>query len=414
MDLVLSWGRRTPADPELITLERAIVEEIAELGFCDATIDGACARAGASTETFGSHFSDLEDAYCEVFHSLVAEIFARAVPAFEVEEGWRNQIRAVAYEVFRYIAEDRARARYLVVEVLSAGERAQSMREHGLALMAELIDQGRSEMEDPQCVTRATAEALAGAGYRAARIGVENDDLDPLALLPSMLYNIVLPYVGAADALVELTRVPPRALTGPIEPAERERLLRVLVAEVAENGRGATSATSVCARAELRPQDFSACFVDLEDALCQGLEYIDSQIVARAQAAVNSRPNWREQLRAAAYSLSDYLGEDLGRARFLMVEATEFGERAKLIRYDALQLAIDLIDQGRQELSDPGSLERKVAERAAVELFGSVTSALRAGGEGYADSQIRTFLRGLVEPYVGSAEAERELGLPRP
>src|SRR5262249_735218 len=142
-------------------------------------------------------------------------------------------------------------------------------------------------------------------------------------------------------------------------------------------GRGypETDVAAVCERGGITEAEFLAHFDDLEDAACRGIEQIEAEIVQRVEAAVARQGSWRLQLRAAAYALPHYLIEDLLRARFLRVDAGLIGERAHLIRHDALQLAIDLIDQGREELADPSTMSRGDAERAAFELFGAVREA---------------------------------------
>jgi AcrR family transcriptional regulator len=142
------------------------------------------------------------------FKEALAEFFRRVMPAFAAESTWREQIRGVAYTVFDFVHEDRERARLMLVDTLAAGEQATVMREQGLELLVELIDQGRNELEDPDSVSRATAEAIAGTVHRQIRVAVQSDRVVP-ELVPKLLYNVVLPYCGAEAAKEELTRPRP-------------------------------------------------------------------------------------------------------------------------------------------------------------------------------------------------------------
>ena len=81
----------------------------------------------------------------------------------------------------------------------------------------EFIDLGRTELEDPDSLTRATAEAVGGAIFSRIRSEVECGDTATLpGLLPKMMYTAVLPYLGPEVAAEEL-EIPP-----PPRPAGRE------------------------------------------------------------------------------------------------------------------------------------------------------------------------------------------------
>jgi len=106
-------------------------------------------------------------------------VLVDAFGAFAAAQTYADRIRAVAHAMFRFMAEDERRARFLYVEVFAAGERTQLIRDQGMEGMYELIDSRRLELEDPESISRATAD------------------------------NIVLPYVGDDPARAELEISPP-------------------------------------------------------------------------------------------------------------------------------------------------------------------------------------------------------------
>jgi hypothetical protein len=76
--------------------------------------------------------------------------------------------------------------------------------------LVEFIDLGRKELDDPESLTRATAEAVGGAIFSRIRSEIEADETDTLpALLPKMMYMAVLPYLGPEAAAEELKTAPP-------------------------------------------------------------------------------------------------------------------------------------------------------------------------------------------------------------
>jgi AcrR family transcriptional regulator len=138
------------------------------------------------------------------------ELVSQSLAAFEAEEGWLNQMRAMGYAILDFLLEDPRRARFLYVDMLSLGDRAQIIRDESLSSFTGLVDRGRQELDDPDSVSRTTAEGVAGAIYYRIHLTVVQDGLDALEeLVPQLLYLAVLPYVGTAAALVELHRPPP-------------------------------------------------------------------------------------------------------------------------------------------------------------------------------------------------------------
>jgi AcrR family transcriptional regulator len=208
----------TSASGERARIESAFVGVVCERGYRETTVEAVCERAGVDLADFERHFSDLEDCLCEYIQEGTMVLLGRCLMAFgeQEEEGWQGQLRAVAHAMLRFLQEDMARARIMTVEVLSAGERAQLIRDQGMEALFEFIDLGRAELDDPDSLSRATAEAVGGAIFSRIRNQIESGDRDSLtALLPKMMYTAVLPYLGPEAAEAEL-RIPlPDAADGP-------------------------------------------------------------------------------------------------------------------------------------------------------------------------------------------------------
>lgn len=151
-----------------------------------------------------------EDRLCAVVQAGTDELLARVGRVYAAEQSWAARIRAVAYELLRFLREDPERARAMTVGVLSAGKRAQAIRDNGMQALIELIDQGRAELPDPGSMSRATAEGIAGAIYTRIHVTVESGDFsDSERMARELMYNVVLPYLGTEAALAELHHPPP-------------------------------------------------------------------------------------------------------------------------------------------------------------------------------------------------------------
>lgn len=143
------------------------------------------------------------------------ELLLRVGAAFIGEERWVDQLRAVAYEMLRFLREDESRARLMVIEAASRTPRAREIRDNGMRALTELIDAGRRELPDPDSVPHSDAAIAAGVIYSRLHVGVERGvaGLDT-ELVRELMYTAVMPYLGAEAALAELEVPPPPDLAG--------------------------------------------------------------------------------------------------------------------------------------------------------------------------------------------------------
>jgi AcrR family transcriptional regulator len=154
--------------------------------------------------------AEQEERLCEAVQAGTDELLARVAVVYANEDCWRDRLRAVAHEMLRFLREDPERARMMTVDVLSAGERAQLIRDQGMQGLIELIDQGRQELPDPNSMTRATAEGIGGAIYNRIHVEIAAGRFDKLEqMVPELMYNAVLPYLGTQAAREELAMPAP-------------------------------------------------------------------------------------------------------------------------------------------------------------------------------------------------------------
>lgn len=145
------------------------------------------------------------DARLAAYDEVVAEFCERVRAAHDDAGSWHDRIWAAGWAAMRFLREDPARARLFVVEVNGVGSRAQAHRDRMVQGLADLIDAGREELEDPGLVSRCTAEIAAGSIYGAMLAKVRGGWLERREdFLPELVYMAVLPYLGARAAEDEL------------------------------------------------------------------------------------------------------------------------------------------------------------------------------------------------------------------
>jgi AcrR family transcriptional regulator len=191
------------------TVDRAMIELCQERGFAAVTVTDLCRRAGIDEGDFRREYGDLDGCFCAVFERELDLLLIEFAAAVTGAEGWRARLRAVAYAFQAWLADDPARTHLMVNEIRFASERARQIQWHGIAGMIDLLDEGRAESADPDRLSRATAEGIAGGIlsqiYEAAGHGAE---IRPEAV-PEMLYAAYLPYLGREVAAEELEMAPP-------------------------------------------------------------------------------------------------------------------------------------------------------------------------------------------------------------
>jgi AcrR family transcriptional regulator len=174
-------GRAAGADPARERIAVAMIELVGDQGLERTTVAMVCTRARVDRGAFNRNFS------------------------YAGPRGWHDQIWAAAWAAMRFLQEDGLRARFFVVEVNGAGTRAQARRDRILQGLANMIDAGRAQLEDPGSVSRSTAEMVTGSIYGTILTKVRAGAIERgEEFLAELVYMAMMPYLGARAAEDEL------------------------------------------------------------------------------------------------------------------------------------------------------------------------------------------------------------------
>lgn len=395
----------------------ALGELVLERGYPQVDLDAVLIHAGIDEETFNRYFRDVEDCFCAILAEGTEVLMQQAFAAFAAENGWRDQLRAVAYALLRFLQEDPKRARLMTVDVLSAGERAQLVRDQGIQALTEFIDQGRQQLDDPGKLTRATAEAIAGSIYNRIHLEIQEGRLASAAeRVPELMYPAVLPYLGAEAAAEELTIPPPRRLDPAATEEERERISAAMVDLVLDTGYEALTLDCLLARAGVAKDVFDSSFSGLDDCFCAVLAKKRDEFLAAAAHgfATEGDRDWRDRIRGAAYGILRWLTEDMDRARFVFVEMLTGPPCAQLVRDQGMELLFNLIDQARNEPDARAGLGRETAEAVGGGIYTRLRLAVAKGDPEHLRALVPELMYTVVYPYLGKEAAELELRISPP
>jgi AcrR family transcriptional regulator len=196
---------RGPADPARARIAAATVDLVGSRGYGQTSVEAICEQARSRRSHFDRCFASKEDCFLCVHDEVAAELCERVLAAHAAATTWHDQVWAAGWAAMRFFQEDPIRARFLVIEINGTGAAAQERRDRALQRLADILDGGREELEQPEKVSRCTAEIVAGAIYgtllsRIEAGGLERGD----DFLPELVYMAVMPYLGSRAAEDEL------------------------------------------------------------------------------------------------------------------------------------------------------------------------------------------------------------------
>ena len=198
-----SGVRKLPPDLiRAIQRERLIVAMLnaaAELGYLETNVQDVIDRAGVSRPTFYEHFSNKEDCFLAAFDTS-AERLRKKVDAAVRKGGdvWRDRVRFGLQALLRFASREPDTARTMVVEARAASAAAVRRRVELMDGFARCLQTEAEELLPERPPPGAmTASGIVGGVESLLYSRLCRQEFDQLeALLPSLMYFVVLPYEG--------------------------------------------------------------------------------------------------------------------------------------------------------------------------------------------------------------------------
>lgn len=199
------------------------------------------------------------------------------------------------------------------------------------------------------------------------------------------------------------------------EPAdERQRIVVAMVELVAERGYKATTVKQLLRRAGVTRADFRRLFSGKRACFLEAYEEMSERFVSRVFTAFEGEKEWRDGLRVAAYAAAHWVAEHPREARYATIETMAAGAFAVERREATLRRFVDLLDAGREQLDEPDSVSRAMAEGIVGGILGMLTKNLRREGQARPEGFVPELMFLAVRPYLGHEAAREELSMPPP
>jgi AcrR family transcriptional regulator len=185
----------------------AMIRVVGSKGYKETSVADVIEEAPTSRTTFYKYFEDKHDCFLAAYDMLVEQVFAEVVANCDGKQPWLQRVETGLSTIVKLFALDPELARTAVVEVAAAGADARQRHWNAVARFTAYLEDGR-ELADgrdlPENISLMSAGAVSGLIFdellagRAAQLQ---------AMLPDLLFAMLVPYIGPRAAAEEMRRV---------------------------------------------------------------------------------------------------------------------------------------------------------------------------------------------------------------
>jgi AcrR family transcriptional regulator len=387
-------------------------------GYQATSVEELLARAAVSRADFERLFGSKEACAIAVFEHFRAGFDDEVRAAYEAETRWPASLRAAAYAVARWMVAHPREVRFGGVEMLWAGEMAQTHREATFQSFVDMIDAGREQLEDPDSVPSIAAERAVGAIAELAARRFQHSNVGIYELVPELMYLAVLPYLGEEVAARELTMPAPAKVHSSdaaqgLNAAER-RILEAMLNLVTSKGYDVIEVEQIVREAGVTRGEFDSLFSSKEACAIAVFDQFMDVFSRQVQAAYESEPQWPDSLRAAAYAVASWMTSHPREMRFGATEMLWAGDLAQARRQEAAQNFATMVDAGRSLAAGPDQVPAFAGQRVVASIVEMITDRARTQKAMRPYEFVPELMAVAVRPYLGEEAAARELTYPPP
>lgn len=185
----------------------AMIRVVGSKGYKETSVADVIEETPTSRTTFYKYFEDKHDCFLAAYDMLVEQVFAEVVANCDGTEPWLQRVETGLSTIVKLFALDPQLARTAVVEVAAAGADARQRHWNAVSRFTAYLDGGRElagGRELPENISLMSAGAVSGLIFdellagRAAQLQ---------AMLPDLLFAMLVPYIGPRAAAEEMRRV---------------------------------------------------------------------------------------------------------------------------------------------------------------------------------------------------------------
>jgi AcrR family transcriptional regulator len=181
----------------------AVVRVTAAQGYQGTSVADILKEAGVGRESFYKHFKDKEDCFVAANDALVDNLEARVTKAYEEPGSWPERVRHGLAATLDWFASNPDIARVMMIEMGTVGPIASERFRTTFRRFTALLDDGKEFIDaapDLPNLASIAGGAVFARVYEEVALG--NSSNLP-RLLPQLTFELLLPYIGEADARKE-------------------------------------------------------------------------------------------------------------------------------------------------------------------------------------------------------------------
>jgi AcrR family transcriptional regulator len=185
----------------------AMIRVVGSKGYKETSVADVIEEAPTSRTTFYKYFEDKHDCFLAAYEMLVEQVFAEVVANCDGSQPWLERVETGLSTIVKLFALDPKLARTAVVEVAAAGADARRLHWNAVARFTEYLEDGRELSgggELPENISLMSAGAVSGLIFDELLAG-RGAQLQ--AMLPDLLFAMLVPYLGPRAAAEEMRRV---------------------------------------------------------------------------------------------------------------------------------------------------------------------------------------------------------------
>jgi AcrR family transcriptional regulator len=183
-----------------------MIRVVGSKGYKETSVADVIEETPTSRTTFYKYFEDKHDCFLAAYDMLVEQVFAEVIANCDGTEPWLQRVETGLSTIVKLFALDPQLARTAVVEVAAAGADARQRHWNAVSRFTAYLDDGRelAGRELPENISLMSAGAVSGLIFdellagRAAQLQ---------AMLPDLLFAMLVPYIGPRAAAEEMRRV---------------------------------------------------------------------------------------------------------------------------------------------------------------------------------------------------------------
>ncbi len=201
-------GRRLPAAARNQREEilAATILVVGRKSYRDATVEDVIAEAGADRATFDEHFTGKHDCFLAAYDMAVERLFAEVDSNCDGRKDWLERVREGLATIIDLFVLEPELARIAVVEATTAGAEVRRRHWNAISRFTEYLVDGHglaNGRELPASISLMSAGAVSGLIFEELLTG---RPAELPALLPDLLFAVLVPYIGPRAAAAEMRR----------------------------------------------------------------------------------------------------------------------------------------------------------------------------------------------------------------